>query len=179
MEAYLKKISPIIQELQQDFEAIAMPRSGYVLENLVVKVHEHPTEQWRQCVIELKSKYFNIRRALIRQQIIERDIEAESDELEIELKRIDLEELGFSLIGYIREFEALYQIYKQFPRFSRDELDAGQAEYWYNRLTKQAQQDVQAHGRVSVGNLEGLRQIGIKVNGKLNSGEVHEQKSPG
>lgn len=161
-------IERIIAEMQQDFEAIAMPRPAYVLENLVVKTHEHITQQWLQCVLEMRIKYQNIRRGIIQKQIIECEIAELTetgdrvDTLKAELKRLDLDDLHYSQLGMVREFFALYAIYQQFPRFTREQLDAGQAEYWYNRLTKQAAQDIKAMGRVSVGNLEGLRQIGIK-----------------
>lgn len=151
--------SIVLEELVQDFDAIAMPRSAYVLENLVVKVHEHVSQQWLQCVLEMRSKYNNIRRHLVNRQKLQREIETLTDELDRELRRIDLDDLEWSLLGAEREFFALYSIYKQLPRFTAEQIEAGQREYWYNRLTKQAQQDLLATGRVSVGNIEALRQI--------------------
>jgi len=66
------------------------------------------------------------------------------------------------MLGAGREFETLYQMWRAFPhRFTREELDAAQEEYWRLRLTRQANQDLQAAGRVSAGNQEALRQIGL------------------
>lgn len=156
----LEKYSEIIGQLREDFDAIAMPRPAYVLEHLVVKPNEHITQQWQQCVLEMRIKYNNIRRSLLQRQKLLRDIDNEQDDLEVQIKQVDLDDLDWSLLGMVREFESLYAIYQQFPkRFTRKELDAGQAEYWYNRLVKQASQDLQATGRVSVGNQEALRQI--------------------
>lgn len=162
--------SIVLKELRQDFDAIAMPRSAYVLENLVVKVHEHPSQQWLQCVLEMRSKYNNIRRHLVNRQKLQREIETLTDELDRELKRIDLDDLEWSLLGAEREFFALYSIYKTLPRFTREEIEAGQREYWYNRLTKQAAQDIQAMGRVSVGNQEALRQIRTQLS--IDGGQI-------
>lgn len=161
-------IDAIIEQLQQDFDAIAMPRSAYVLENLVVKPNEHITQQWNQCVLELRVKYYNIKRTKLRIRQTERDIESLTDDIERELKELDIEELNWQMRGYWREFEALYALYQQFPRFTREQLEAGQVEYWFNRLTKQAVQDLQASGRISVGNQEALRQIqvGARTNDK-------------
>lgn len=165
----LTKIESIVSEMYADFEAIAMPRSAYVLEHLVVKPHEHITQQWLQCVLEMRIKYNNIRRGILQKKIIECEIQElletgeEIEALKAEQKRIDLDELHYSQLGMMREFFALYEIYKQFPHFTREEIEAGQAEYWYNRLTKQAAQDIEAMGRVSVGNIEALRQIGLKA----------------
>lgn len=168
----LARINGIVEELRQDFDAIAMPRSAYVLENLVVKVHEHPTQQWLQCVLEMRIKYNVIRRHLVNRQKLQREIETTEDEFESELKRIDLDDLEYGLLGATREFMSLYQIYQTMPRFTAEQIEAGQAEYWYNRLTKQAAHDLQSTGRVSVGNIEGLRQIGLQLTGENNADKL-------
>lgn len=159
----LVEIDSIVEGLKEDFDAIAMSRSAYVLENLVVKVHEHPTQQWLQCVLEMRIKYNSIRRHLVNRQKLQREIETLEDELDRELKRIDLDDLEWSLLSASREFMSLYQIYQTMPRFTREEIEQGQAEYWYNRLTKQAVQEVLANGRVGVGNQDALRTIGAAV----------------
>lgn len=157
-------INEIVKELRQDFDAISMSRSAYTLEHLVVKVHEHPTQQFVQCVLEMRIKYNSIRRFLVNQQKLLREIEMLEDELDKELKRIDLDDLEWSLLDAERQFMALFSVYKQFEhRFTADEIEQGQAEYWYNRLTKQAAQDILAQGRVGQGNQEGLRQIGVTL----------------
>src|SRR3990172_2368790 len=174
----LEKYSEVIGQLREDFDAIAMPRPAYVLEHLVVLPNEHITQQWQQCVLEMRIKYNNIRRSLLQRQKLLRDIESEQDDLEVQIKQIDLDDLDWGLLGMAREFEALYTIYQQFPkRFTREELDAGQAEYWYNRLTKQAHQDILANGRVSVGNQEALRQIRASLiiqGGQITASQLEE-----
>lgn len=158
----ITEINGIVNDLREDFEAIAMPRSAYTLEHLVVRVHEHESQQWLQCVLEMRIKYNTIRRYLINRQKLQREIETLQDDLESQLKLIDLDDLDWALLGATREFMALYAIYRQFgKRYTHEEIEAGQVEYWHNRLIKQAGQDVFAAGRVSVGNLEALRQIGF------------------
>lgn len=160
----LVKINEIVEGLREDFGAIAMPRSAYVLENLVVKVHEHDSQKWLQCVLEMRIKYNVIRRHLVNRQKLQREIETLEDELDRELKRIDLDDLEWSLLGATREFFALFAIYQTFgKRYTAEEIEAGQAEYWYNRLVKQAQQDIAAMGRIGQGNQEALRQIKVSM----------------
>src|SRR3990172_2387363 len=167
----LEKYSEVIGQLREDFDAIAMPRPAYVLEHLVVLPNEHITQQWQQCVLEMRIKYNNIRRSLLQRQKLLRDIESEQDDLEVQIKQIDLDDLDWGLLGMAREFEALHAIYKQFPkRFTREELDAGQAEYWFNRLVKQSIHDINATGRVGVGNQEALRQIKVKMS--IDGGQI-------
>jgi hypothetical protein len=174
----LEKITAIVAELKQDFEAIAMSRSAYVLENLVIKAHEHPTQQWLQCVLEMRIKYNVIRRHLVNREKLQRDLKTIEDDLDYQLKLIDLDDMDWSLLSAVREFMALYAIYQQFDKhYSREEIEAGQVEYWRNRLIKQAKHDILSTGRISVGNLEGLRQIGIvpiETNGRIELGNTNE-----
>ena len=160
----LAKIEQIIIDLQQDFDAIAMPRSAYVLEHLVVKERDTEPEQWAQCVLEMRVKYIGIKRTLLQQERIRLEMDSLGDDglegIDKKLKGIDLEESEWTLTGQLREFFALYQIYQSFGRhYSRAEIEAAQSEYWYKRLTRQASQDVLASGRISVGNQDALRQI--------------------
>lgn len=171
----IQKIDTIISELQEDFEAIQMARPPFVLEKFVVGAHRQDSEAqgWAHCVLEMKIKYDAIRRARIGRQIILLEInrlEASGDEidkLKAGLKRIDLEEQDRAELGAIREFEALYHIYRSFgKRYTRDELNASQPEYWRNRLTRQARQDLLAAGRIGQGNQDALGQIGLALPGQ-------------
>lgn len=158
----------IIEQLEEDFEAIQMARPPFVLEKFVVGAHDHhPAQAWAQCVLEMQIKYDAIRRAQIRRQQLLIEIERlatsedEVEQLEAGLKRIDLEEQDRAELGARREFEALWQIYESFGRrYSREELNQAQPEYWQTRLQRQAEHDLLASGRVSPGNQEALRQIG-------------------
>lgn len=158
-------IEAVRQLIERDFDTVAMPRSAYTLDRLVVKVHEHPTQQWIQAVIELRVKYYEIRKTLLHIKRAERDFDAATDEIERELRELEIEQLQWYIRCCWNEFEALLAIYQAMPGYTRDEIEAAQPEYWHNRLTKQASQDVAAAGRVSVGNLEALRQIGIRIEG--------------
>lgn len=183
----LIEIDSIVRTLKEDFEAIAMPRSAYVLEHLVVKAHEHPSQQFLQCVLEMRIKYNTIRRSRIQREIINEEIArldmADSiDRLQAELKRIDLEEMELSEVGAMREFFSLYRIYQQMPRFTAEQIEAGQAEYWYKRLVGQSQRDVLATGRVGQGNIQALEHIGVTLQvenpPKIEAYRNGQEKSP-
>lgn len=178
------RIEKIISELEQDFEAIAMPRPPYVLEKLVVRERDTEPAQWEQCVLEMRVKYANIRRTLlhIQKAQIERDrlasAEDELSDIEAQLKQLEIDELNWSLTGLTREFFALFAIYQSFgKRYTRQELDAAQEEYWFKRLSRQVTQDILASGRVSVGNQDALRQIGAAV--KVANGAIEFQRQKG
>lgn len=158
-------------ELLEDFNAIQMSRPPEVLKRFVVgaQAMDHPAQGWAQSVLELQIKYDNIRRAKIQAELIQMEI----DELEAEntpksllnakLKRIDMEAQDRAMLGALREFESLYAIYKGFGRrYTREELNESQVEYWQNRLKRQALQEQQSRQLgIGPGNLEALREINV------------------
>lgn len=162
------KAIDLVKEIEDAFLEIQQPRTAYVLEKFVVGQHDTMESQYAQNVLEMQIKYDNLRRAKLNRRKLEIKIKehedkgTELDQIEADLVRIDLEEQDRAVLGALREFEALYKIWKSFPKkFTRAELDAGQEQYWRLRLARQAQQDLQATGRIGVGNSEALRQIGL------------------
>lgn len=159
------------RELLEDFDAIQMARTPEVLKRFVVgaQAMDHPAQGWAQCVLELQIKYDDIRRAKINAELIQLDIDELEKEntskslLNAKLKRIDLEAQDRAMLGAVREFQSLYAIYKNYgKRYSRDELNATQVEYWQNRLTRQALQEQQSRQLgIGPGNLEALREIDL------------------
>jgi len=168
----LKKIKKIkvSDELLQAFKEIQQPRTNYQLEKFVVGKYETPEQQYFHCVLELQLKYNSLRKAKIHLEktnyLIEKykKEEAEGNKLS-EFKRrereIDKETAELAVLGALREFETLYKIWKSFDKnYTREEMDKAQPLYWQRRLTGQANRDVMACGRISVGNQDALRQIG-------------------
>jgi hypothetical protein len=118
-------------------------------------------------VLELSNKYDNLRLANIDVQIKEHEIaelEAKKDKiskLEAQKKRIELEQTNRARVGALREFEALYRIWNEFPhKYTRAEIDADQPEYWDKRIARQSNNDMISSGRVSASNVDALRMIG-------------------
>ena len=168
-----------ITEMEDAFNAIQQPRTSYVLERFVVGQHDTDTQRYAQCVLEMQIKYDNLRRAKLNKRKLEIKIAelektgSEGDQIDADLIKIDLEEQDRAVLGAIREFEALYKIWSRFSkRYTREEIDANQEEYWKLRLQRQAYQDMQATGRIGVGNHEALRQIGMATTPEV--GHVRE-----
>lgn len=162
------RIKEMVSEMESAFLEIQQPRTDYALRHFVVNQHDTKEQQYAQCVLELQIKYDNIRRALLGKKKVEIEIRnleksaTEVDLIDAEIKKIDLEEQNRAMLGAWREFKSLYKIWQEFPKkYTREELDAGQSNYWRKRLTRQANQDLQATGRVQVGNMESLTQIGM------------------
>lgn len=148
-------------DLQDSFDAVAQPRSDYQLEHFVVKDHETQERQFLQVVIELQAKSSVLRRAVVNRRKLMKRIKAEQDADEKELLLIDLEDLDFGMKGAVREFNTLYGLYAQLPRFTAEDIQKAEADYWRIRLTRQAAIDVEATGRIGTGNLNALRQADL------------------
>ena len=172
-----------IEELEQSFLEIQQPRTSYVIEKFVVGQHDTIEMQFSQCVLEIQIKVANLKRAKLGKRRIEIQIKeledkgTEIDQIDADLKRIDLQEQDYAVLGALRELEALYKIYQSFPKkYTREEIDNAQESYWKLRLDRQAQQDLQATGRVGVGNSEALRQINLAATPKLDHIREVEKK---
>ena len=170
LEALRKADSSIdvasLTTLQSAFTEIQQPRTDFELKHFVVDQHEGDPQRYAQCVLEIQTKFNNIRRALINKRKINYEIDSADIsnplvQFDVEGKRIDLEEQDLALLGAVREFQALYKLFLSFEKkFTREEINAAQPEYWVKRLTRQANHDLLANGRVGVGNIDALRMIG-------------------
>ena len=178
-----QELNKIVSELHHAFLEIQQPRTEFTLRHFVVGQHDTIEQQYAQCVLEMQIKYDNIRRALLSKKRIEleiKELEAKNTEIDLidsEIKKIDLEAQDRAIIGAWREFQVLYKIWNEFPKkYTRQELDLAQPEYWQKRITRQANQDLIAMGRIQVGNQESLNQIGLSSTPELNHIRQIEKK---
>ena len=146
------------KELEQAFCSVNAGRSNYQIENFVIGTHDTATRQYQQCVIELQTKTYSIRRQIIEQRKMIKKFDNEKDADEKELFGISLEEMQMTLDSEVREWNTLYNIFQSMPKFTQQEFQDAEAEYWQLRLARQSQEDIMAHGRISVGNLDALWQ---------------------
>lgn len=158
-------IAAAIYEIQQ-------PRTPTEIAAFVVGQHDMPGRQWAQCTLEIQLKISALRRAQISERQLQRRIarlEARGTEAALdkaELLRIDLEDQSLAVLGAVRELQALYSLWQSMKPYTRDELNAEEPEYWKRRLSRQAAQDIAAHGRVGVGNQDALRMFGEPTPGQ-------------
>lgn len=147
-----------IQEVQQ-------PRSRYQLEKFVVNQHDTEEMRYYQVLLELQSAYFGIRRLSL--TVKKADIEIarlrstgdEIDELTAQEKELNSEESRLALIGAQREWEHLLEIWNTFPhKYTREEIEIAQPDYWKLRLRRQAESELIGSGRMTYGQIEAMRQ---------------------
>jgi polyribonucleotide nucleotidyltransferase len=159
-EKFTPEVLLAMAEIQQS-------RSNFQLEKFVVNQHETPEMQYLQTLIELQRLYYTIRSVSLDMKKAEIEISRkratgdEVDEIEAQMKELNLEQTRVVGIGAFRELEKLLSIYDSFEhKYTRDEIEAAQPEYWNKRLHRQATLEAIGGSQAQAGHLDSLRQIG-------------------
>jgi hypothetical protein len=156
-------------------EEIQKPRTRFQLENFVLGQHDTDAQQYKQILLELQSALYTYRVAVLEMKKAEIEIKRlretgdELDELDAQIKEIGLEKTNIVMIGARRELSDLVEIWEMFDhKYTYEEIEADQMNYWNMRLTRQAQLEaIGKGGQVDWGSLEALRQIGKFGNSEL------------
>jgi hypothetical protein len=167
---YDKKLDEIIPSgFMSSIVEIQQPRSNYQIYNFVVNQHDTEQQRYLQCLREIQSLYYTIKRVSLDMQKTEikikrlRETEDEIDKLDADILELGLEETRVVGLGSFRELEFLLNLYNSFEKkYTRQEVEDSEPEYWQKRLNRQAEMDsASARLGISAGNLEALRQIGL------------------
>jgi len=138
------------KELMQAFDEIQMPRTPFVLEELVVNTKFTDEQRYAQCVLEMSIAYDNLRltqidMSLKQLEIDELDDKVEKQRLEKLKKQVELEQTQRAVLGAEREFAYLFNLRRKFEKhYTRDELNNAQPLEYKMRLETQALQDIQS-----------------------------------
>jgi hypothetical protein len=164
-----ERLEEIRTEVDRDIPECQKWRSDVQLKAFVAGQHDTRPRQWRQVLIEIERAIDAIDEAAIRQRQIERKIAEwgkvrmpEADD-EAALLAIAHRQQARAMLGKMRELETLYSLYKSMPRFTYDQIEAAEAEYWRLRITRQAIHGILATGRIGVGDLDSMKQLGIPI----------------
>jgi hypothetical protein len=170
---------------REAIQQIKQSRSRYQLEKFVVGQHHSPEMQYYQLLLEIETLYG----ALEETQLQIRKLQAEAEELretgkksdgvEAEIKERRVFYLEQNTLGTKRELSHLEEMFNEYPKFTRDQIEAAQPDYWRDRLIRTAQFQALSGG-VSWAQVEAIWQAGI-LPSLLDSDPIkslHELKSP-
>jgi len=152
-------IHDAIAEVQQ-------PRSRYQLVHFVIGQHDTAEMRFYQVCLELQDMGHKLRMAQLGVRKAEIEIarlQATGDELdaiEAEEKQVGLEQTQIVMKGAEREVAILTDLFDESQKFTRDEIEHAQPEYWQKRLTRQTNLQLMAGG-VQWAQLDSLRQAGL------------------
>lgn len=149
------------------FAEVAQPRSNFQLEKFVIGQHDTAEQQYIQCLNEIQAIYYKLKEASLNQKKSQiklnklRETKDEIDEIDAQILELEMEQTGVVAVGAIRELEELLKYLDKFPRYTREEIENAQVEYWQKRLTRQLETEQAASGSQSIAShLNSLIQIG-------------------
>lgn len=152
-------IAEAIEEIQQ-------PRSRFQLIHFVIGQHDTPEMRFYQLCLELQDMGYKLRTAQLSIRKAEVEIARlletgdEIDAIEAEEKQIGLEQTLIVMRGAERELAVLTDLFDESQKFTRDEIEHAQPEYWEKRLTRQTNLQIMSGG-VQWAQLDSMRQIGM------------------
>ena len=152
-------ITDAIAEIQQ-------PRSRYQLIHFVIGQHDTPEMRFYQLCLELQDMGHKLRMAQLGVRKAEIEIARlletgdELDAIEAEEKQVGLEQTQIVMRGAERELAVLTDLFDESQKFTRDEIEHAQPEYWEKRLTRQTNLQIMSGG-VQWAQLDSMRQIGM------------------
>ena len=152
-------ITAAIAEIQQ-------PRSRYQLIHFVIGQHDTPEMRFYQLCLELQDMGYKLRTAQLSVRKTEIEIARlletgdEIDAIEAEEKQVGLEQTRIVMRGAEREIAVLTDLFDESQKFTRDEIEHAQPEYWEKRLTRQTNLQIMSGG-VQWAQLDSMRQIGL------------------
>jgi hypothetical protein len=147
-------------------EEIQQPRSRYQLIHFVIGQHDTPEMQFYQLCLELQDMGYKLRNAELGVRKTEIEIarllesDDELDAIEAEEKQVGLEQSRIVMRGAEREIAILTDLFDESQKFTRDEIEHAQPEYWQKRLTRQTNLQIMS-GSVGWAQLDSMRQIGL------------------
>jgi len=159
-ERYTPDVLLAMAEIQQS-------RSNFQLEKFVVNQHDTDEMRYQQTIIELQQLYYTIKTVSLEMKKTEIEINRlretgdEVDEIDAQIKELGLEQTRLVGIGAFRELDTLLSIYNSFEhKYTREEIEAAQPEYWNKRLSRQATLEAIGGTQAQAAHLDSLRQIG-------------------
>lgn len=158
----------MFDEIEKAIAEVQQPRSQFQLEKFVLGQHPTPEMQYYQTCIELQDLIFKYKTAQIGLQIQEKKLEklvAKGDEISVlKAKKLELgmEQTKIAMLGAEREINHLVNIWNSFEtKFTREQIEAGQFDYWKARLTGNAKAMLIGGVSVNPAHIEAMKQAGV------------------
>lgn len=140
------------EDIHELHAAIDQSRSRYQLERFVVGQHHTPEMQYVQLVRELHGATNALEEGMLKIELMRAEAEElresglRSDQIAADIKERSIEKKLLSLESTKREIAIMHEMLEAYPRYTRDQIEAGQERYWQERLVRVAQMQALAGG---------------------------------
>jgi predicted RNase H-like nuclease (RuvC/YqgF family) len=172
-------------DIHKAIKEIRQSRSRYQLEKFVIGQHHSPEMQYYQLTLEAAGLISTIKETELRIRKIQAECEElretgkKSDAIEADIKELSLEDLELHLIGSRRELEHLKALFEDFPKFTREEIEAAQGDYWQTRLSRVAEmQMLSRQSGIDWAQIEAIYQTGNLPQAMLTVGSMQHLNAP-
>ena len=158
-----------VEQLFSEITELQQNRSNFALEKFVVGQHDMPARQRKQVLDELVSMMLGLQQSVTAHEMLQIDIEELStkkernkyeqkrNEIRIREKIREIRFIELQIIGTLRECNFLRVMLEQMPKYTREEYEQEEAEYWKRRLTRQV--FLSDRGGMNYGNLDAVIQL--------------------
>lgn len=154
--------------IKDAIKEITQNRSKYQIEKFVIGQHHSAEMQYYQLCREANVVMDTIEQTKLRIEKVKaladelRETGKRSDAIEAQIMELSISGMEESLISSQRELDFMQELFDQFPKFTRQEIEDAQQAYWETRLTRTAQlQMLSRQGGVDWAQLEAVYQAGI------------------
>jgi hypothetical protein len=158
----------MFDEINKAIAEVQQPRSRFQLERFVLGQHATEEMKYYQTVLELQDAIYKYKLAKIAVQKAELKIAKlratgdQLDELKAQEVELGLVQTGFAMVGAEREMKHLLEIFDGFThKYTRQEIEAAQPDYWQARLTNNAKAMLMGGQSVNASHIEAMEQAGI------------------
>lgn len=155
-------------KIQDAIKAITQNRSRYQIEKFVIGQHHSPEMQYMQLCREASGVINSIAETKLKIEKVKaqaeelRETGKKSDAIEADIMELSIPGMEESLISSQRELDFMQELFDKFPKFTREQIEDAQQDYWETRLTRVAQlQMLSRQGGVDWAQLESVYQAGI------------------
>jgi len=160
-------ITQALEQALSEIDEFAQPRSDFALAHFVVAQHDLPARQRKQVLDELQVLLYAIYDLRDKRELAEielEELEAAQTDNDFVRRRNDVRKrqlrreiwnINFALRGREREAMTLLRLLEQMPKYTREEFESQEAEYWRRRLTRQWQ-ELQLGGGGNLSSLLGM-----------------------
>jgi hypothetical protein len=158
----------LFDEIESAIAEVQQPRSRFQLERFVLGQHATPEMQYYQVCIELQDMLYKYKLAEISEKKTLAKIAKlrqsgdEVKEYKAQELELGLAQTQFAVIGAKREIAHLIDIWNSFEhKYTREEIEAAQPEYWQARLTNNAKAMLIGGSSVNPAHIEAMEQAGV------------------
>jgi hypothetical protein len=158
----------MFEQIELAIAEVAQPRSRFQLERFVLGQHATPEMQYYQTVIELQDSIYKYKLAILGVKKAElkiaklRSTGDEFDELKAQEVELGLTQTRIAMLGAEREMKHLLEIFDTFThKYTREEIEAAQPDYWQARLTNNAKAMLMGGSSVNASHIEAMEQAGV------------------